>query len=90
MKVLVDLTPDEYDLLKEFAAARRKYEVGKGYRVGNAINEALSIGIESISETLIFDKNGELVNWKNAHIVNEDAFDDRPVRCIYKKSKGRD
>lgn len=83
MKILVNLTDAEYAMLKAYAAARRKHEVGKGYRVENAIAQAISIGVDAISETTIIDKNGNTVDWKNGYsTVNEDPSE-RTIRRKY-------
>ena len=83
VKILVDLTEAEYTMLKAYAAARRKYEVGKGYRVENAIAQAISIGIDAISETTILDKDGKLVEWKNRCDTNSGENTERIIRRKY-------
>ena len=83
MKILVDLTDAEYTMLKAYAAARRKYEVGKGYRVENAIAQAISIGVDAISETIIFDRNGDVVDWKNGYSATNEEFSERTIRRKY-------
>ncbi len=82
MKILVDLSDTEYALLKAYAAARRKYEVGKGYRVENAIAQAISIGVDAIAETTIFDREGNVVDWGKGYItVDENCFE----RAVHRK-----
>lgn len=44
MKVIIKLSDAEYDMLKAYAAVRRKHEVGKGYRVDDAIAQ-LSLSV---------------------------------------------
>ena len=83
MKVLVELTDAEYAMLKAFAAARRKHEIGKGYRVENAIAQALSIGIGSIAETQILDKDGMPVEWKSEYVTSEECDAERTIRRKY-------
>ena len=83
MKILVELTDAEYAMLKAYAAARRKHEIGKGFRVENAIAQALSIGIDAISETIIMDKNGIPVDWKHECVTSEECSVDRTIRRKY-------
>ena len=82
MKILVSLTDTEYAMIKAYAAARRKYESGKGFRVEHAIAYAIAIGIESLSETVILDKKGEPVDWKGEFCFSEE---DAAERKIYRK-----
>lgn len=82
MKVLIDLTDAEYTMLKSYAAARRKHEVGKGYRVEHAIAQAISIGVDAISESTIFDKDGNLVDWKAGYDQSSENTD-RLIRRKY-------
>ena len=61
MKLIIKITDTEYNMLKAYAAAKRKHEVGKGFPVDKAIAEMVSIGLEAIAETTIIDKDGNLV-----------------------------
>ena len=83
MKILVDLTDAEYAMLKAYAAARRKHEVGKGYRVEHAIAQAVSVGVDAISETIILDKQGKPVAWNKEHIDHGDGEPGRVIRRKY-------
>ena len=51
MQLMIKVTDAEYAMLKAYAAARRKYEVGKGFNIDAAIAQMVSIGIEAISDT---------------------------------------
>ena len=61
----------------DYAAAKRKYETGKGFTVDAAINEMTSIGIDAMSQTTIFDKEGNLVEW------NQDFSFKQNNRCVH-------
>lgn len=82
MKLIIKITDDEYKMLKAYAAAKRKYEVGKGFPVDKAIAEMVSIGLEAISETIILDEYGNSVDW-NTYCENN--IDESRERQIYKK-----
>lgn len=79
MRLMITITDEEYALLKAYAAAKRKYEVGKGFTVDKAINEMTSIGIDAISQTPIFDNEGRLVEWNQEYNYKE------ADRKIYRK-----
>ena len=79
MRLMITITDEEYALLKAYAAAKRKYEVGKGFTVDKAINEMTSIGIDAISQTSIFDNEGRLVEWNQEYNYKE------ADRKIYRK-----
>lgn len=82
MKLVVVISDDEYRMLKAYAAAKRKYEVDKGFPVDKAIAEMVSIGLEAISETIILDKNGIPVEWNTCD--KNGCFDYEKLK-IYKK-----
>lgn len=82
MKLIIKITDDEYKMLKAYAAAKRKYEVGKGYPVDRAIAEMVSVGLEAISETIILDESGCPVEWNT---YNKNNIDESLERQIYKK-----
>ena len=82
MKLIIKITDAEYNMLKSYAAAKRKYEVGKGFPVDKAIAEMVSIGLEAIAETTIMDKDGNLIQWNTYCKRNIDEELERP---IYKK-----
>lgn len=82
MKLIIEITDDEYKILKAYAVAKRKHEVGKGFTVDKAIAEMVSIGLEAISETIILDENGNKVNW-NTYCDN--TIDEQRERQIYRK-----
>ena len=67
MKLIIKITDTEYNMLKAYAAAKRKYEVGKGFPVDKAIAEMASIGLEAIAETTIIDKDGNFVQWNTCY-----------------------
>ena len=79
MRLMITITDEEYALLKAYAAAKRKYEGGKGFTVDKAINEMTSIGIDAISQTPIFDNEGRLVEWNQEYNYKE------ADRKIYRK-----
>ena len=79
MRLIITVTNEEYALLKAYAAAKRKYEVGKGFTVNKAVNEMVSIGIDAISQTTIFDKQGNLVEWNKEYTFEQNE------REIYRK-----
>ena len=83
MKVIIKLSDAEYDMLKAYAATRRKYEVGKGYRVDDAIAQAISIGVDAISETTILDSEGNIVDWKKGYKTEDDSSSKRSVYRKY-------
>ena len=73
MRLMINITDEEYALLKAQAAAKRKYETGRGFNVERAINEMISIGIDALSQTTILDKEGAIVNWnRNFEIQPKD------------------
>ena len=82
MKLIIKITDTEYNMLKAYAAAKRKYEVGKGFPVDKAIAEMVSIGLEAIAETTIIDKDGNFVQWNTCYEKN---IEEEPERPIYKK-----
>lgn len=82
MKLIIKITDDEYNMLKAYADAKRKYEVGKGFPVNKAIAEMVSVGLEAISETIILDENGSPVDWNTYCKSN---IDESLERQIYKK-----
>lgn len=79
MRLMINITDEEYALLKAYEAAKRKYETGRGFNVDHAINEMTSIGIDAISQTIILDKEGNVVNW------NQDFQFTKKERKIYRK-----
>lgn len=79
MRLMITITDEEYALLKDYAAAKRKYEVGKGFPVDKAINEMISIGVDAISQTPIFDKEGNIVEWNQNYVYKEND------RRVYRK-----
>ena len=84
MQLMIKVTDAEYEMLKAYAAARRKYEVGKGFNIDAAIAQMVSVGIQAISETVILDKEGNVVNWCGDYIGGEDEVS---KRCLYRKYK---
>ena len=82
MKIMVNITEDEYKMLKAYASAKRKHETGKGFPVEQAISEMISIGLDALSETIILDKNGVPVDWN--HFCRSD-LNEPTVRQIYRK-----
>lgn len=84
MKYLtIEMTDNEYDMLKAYAAARRKHEVGKGFTVVKAVAQMVSIGLEAISETVIVDQEGKLVEWNKDNIGDEQAENRRMFYSKY-------
>ena len=71
MKIILSLEKSEYEMLKAYAAAKRKYEVGVGYSVDKAINEMVTFGLQAISETTIMDSEGNLVEWNHIDVKND-------------------
>ena len=84
MQFMIKVTDAEYEMLKAYAAARRKYEVGKGFNIDAVIAQMVSIGIEAISETTILDKEGNVVNWRGDFVSDDDMVS---KRCLYRKYK---
>ncbi|MEE1054114.1 MAG: hypothetical protein U0L33_07260 [Acutalibacteraceae bacterium] len=82
MKIIIHITDDEYKMLKAYASAKRKYDVGKGFPVDKAIAEMVSVGLESISETVFLDESGVPVEW---NIYCKRNIDESLQRQIYKK-----
>ena len=80
MKLIINVTPEEYEMLKSYAAAKRKHEAGKGFTIDTAIAELVSVGLNAISETMILDKNGNHVKWNTFQKSNETI-----ARKIYRK-----
>ena len=76
--IVVEFTDSEYEMLKNYAAARRKHEVGKGFTVVDTIAQIVSIGLEAISETIIVDKEGNAVDW-NPEQIGDEQKDDRRI-----------
>lgn len=81
--ITIEMTDSEYEMLKDYAAARRKHEIGKGFTIGHTIAQMVSIGLEAISETIMVDKNGQLVEWNTQHIGDE-MCDKRKMLCSNK------
>lgn len=73
--ISVSLSKNEYEMLKKYAAARRKYELGKGFTVDKAFAQVVSIGLESIAQTEIFDKNGNIINWNDNNSAVQETVD---------------
>ncbi len=63
--IFVPFTEEEWELLKKYTAARRKYEVGKGYTVKVAVSEITHAVLDAILNAEIRDENGNIVDWKN-------------------------
>lgn len=82
MKLIIKITDEEYQMLKAYAAAKRKYEGDKRFPVERAIAEMVSIGLDAIAETVIVDKEGNSVQW-NSYCAN--SIDELSERQIYKK-----
>lgn len=84
--VKIKLSTDEYEMLKRYAAARRKHEIGKGFTVDKAIAQVVSIGLGAISETQIVDEHGDIVEWNSEYLQKHDNLnegEDSESRTIY-------
>ena len=57
-------TYEEWELLKKYAAAKRKYEVGKGYTVKVAVQELVGAAFDALLHSEICDSDGNPVDWK--------------------------
>lgn len=65
MKYLtIAMNDEDYELLKKYAKATRKYETGSGFTIKSAIELMIKIGLDAIKETVIIDKQSNIVNWK--------------------------
>ena len=53
--VFVPFTDEEWEMLKKYAAAKRKYEVGKGDTVKVAVKEITSAVLDALFNSEIFD-----------------------------------
>ena len=69
--ITIEMADSEYEMLKDYAAARRKHEIGKGFTINKTIAQMVSIGLEAISETIIVDQNGQVVEWNASHRGDE-------------------
>ena len=63
--VFVSFSDEEWELLKKYAAAKRKYEVGKGFTVKVAVNELAHAVLDAMLNSEIYDEDGQAVDWKN-------------------------
>lgn len=59
----LELSCEQYEMLKNYAKAMRKYEVGKGFTIKSAIEYALSIGLNAIEETIFVDNDHKEISW---------------------------
>ena len=66
--IKIKLSSNEYEMLKRYAAARRKYEIGKGFTIDKAIAQVVLIGLDAISETQIVDERGDIVDWNSEYL----------------------
>ena len=62
--IFVPFTSEEWELLKKYTAAKRKYEVGKGYTVKVAVKEITQAVLDAFLSEEIRDSDGNLVDWK--------------------------
>ena len=62
--IFVSFTKEEWELLKKYTAAKRKYEVGKGYTLKIAVNEITHAVLDAIMCAEIRDRDGNVVDWK--------------------------
>ena len=62
--IKISLSDEDYELLKKYAKATRKYETGSGFTLKSAINQMITIGLESIKETVILDNENKIINWQ--------------------------
>ena len=53
--IKIKLSSNEYEMLKRYAAARRKYEIGKGFTIDKAIAQ-------------IVDERGDIVDWNSEYL----------------------
>lgn len=60
-KIVIEET--DYEMLKKYAKAMRKYAVGKGFTIDRAVQQAISIGIDAIRETQFVDEEGHEIDW---------------------------
>ena len=63
--IKIRLSDNEYEMLKKYAKARRKYEIGNGFTIHSAIEQMVAIGLSAIEETQIVDKNHKPIDWKS-------------------------
>ena len=78
--ITIEMTDSEYEMLKAYAAARRKYEVGKGFTIAKVVAQMVSIGLDAISETVIVDQNSQIVEWNTNH-QGDELTDKRKMTC---------
>ena len=64
--IFVPFTHEEWDLLKKYTAAKRKYENGKGYTVKVAVDTITHAVVDAIMNEEIIDKDGNVIDWKNS------------------------
>ena len=60
----VQFTDKEWEILKKYAAAKRKYEKGTGYTVKVAGQELCDAVKDALLNADILDQDGNSVDWK--------------------------
>lgn len=83
MRFIIDITDRENSMIKAYAAAKRKYETGKGFTVQKAIAEVISVGLDAISETVILDENNNPVMWNPCYMKD---CEDSQKRSVQRRS----
>ena len=59
----IAIAEEYYEVIKKYARARRKYEIGNGYRVENVIADILEVGLDGIRNAEFTDASGAVVDW---------------------------
>lgn len=54
--------------MKQYAKAKRDYEVGKGFTMRNALEELVDNSLMALRDVEFTDSNGNLVDWKNLEV----------------------
>lgn len=57
-----------WPLLKQYAKAKRDYEVDKGFTMRNALEELVDNSLMALRDVEFTDSNGNLVDWKNLEV----------------------
>ena len=62
--IWVPLSDEQWQLIKQYAKAKRDYEVGKGYTMKDVLKELVDTSLNALEEAEFEDREGNRVDWK--------------------------
>lgn len=63
IRKIIELSDDDWEVLKKYARATRKYQEMKGYTVNDALEEMIRQGMTSVALTEFSNSDDEEVDW---------------------------